>query len=123
EPFFDPGGALRDGELIGTPEHHQSEGMLAGKFAGGAAAFAGHLDEIDLHLIGFCAAALAFAPDGGVVAAGADPFARAGESLAGLRAGRVGGELKNPFDGPTLRHGGISVGARFDVNGWRWRGA
>src|SRR6185436_15693852 len=119
EPFFDPGGALRDGELIGTPEHHQSEGMLAGKFAGGAAAFAGHLDEIDLHLIGFCAAALAFAPDGGFVAAGGDPFARAGESLAGLGAGRVGGELDDAFDGPPLWHAGISVGARVDVKEWR----
>ena len=69
--------------------------MFAGEFPAGARAFEGEVAEVDLRLIRFASAALAFAPEGGGVGAFGDPFVGGGEVLAGFPGGVIGGEGKN----------------------------
>jgi len=69
--------------------------MFTGEFAAGAGAFEGEIAKIDLGLVGFAAAALAFAPERGVVGAFADPFGGCSEVFAGFPGGVVGRECED----------------------------
>jgi len=82
--------------------------MLAGKLAAGAGALEGEVAEVYLRLVGFAAAALAFAPEGCFVGAFGEPFGGSGEILAGFPGGVIGCEGKNLFFGEVQ---GSGVGA------------
>jgi hypothetical protein len=66
--------------------------MFAGKFSTRTGALKGEIAEIDLGLVGFAAAALAFAPHGGFIGAFADPFAWRGKVFSGFPGGVIGRE-------------------------------
>lgn len=64
--------------------------MFTGEFPAGAGAFEGEIAQVDLRLVRFAAAALAFAPECGIVGAFADPFGRAGQVFTGFSGAIVG---------------------------------
>lgn len=66
KPFFYPIGrfALRKGGLLLDAEQEQGQGMLAGKFSARAGAFEDRPGQVGFDLVGFGAAAFAFAPYG-----------------------------------------------------------
>ena len=80
---------------LSCAQQEQSEAVFTGKFPAGAGAFEGEVAQIDLGLIGFAAATLAFAPYGGVVGAFGHPSTRGGKVFSGFPGGVVWREGKN----------------------------
>ena len=83
------------------PQHQQGEGVLAGELPARARAPVGGTDEVDAHLVGRLAAALALAPHEHVAAAGLAPRPGDGELARGRQRGRVRRDLGHLAGGPS----------------------
>ena len=86
QPFADPGRffcLLKKGRLTGAQEE-ETQAMFAGKFAAGAGAFESEIGQVYLCLVGFAAAALAFAPERSCTGGFAHPFGGIGKVFTGF---------------------------------------
>lgn len=105
KPFLYPIGrfALRKGGLLLDAEQEQGQGMLAGKFPARAGALEDRPGQVGFDLVGFGAAAFAFAPYGVFVEAERRPLAGFEQSLRRLDGGGVRGEGQYRFGGEFHR--------------------